>query len=322
MAKTKHTFKPVYVWPNPAFPFRIYYESPKCRIFIIENMRNNWNWMYEWHEKFRPTDVFFIYTGWYQSAGTAKDTDEIIHLLDLKRENFFYLFNSPLEQSNFSQFDIQGEVINHNTWLDENQVMKPLNLQKEYDAIYVARRSAFKRHELAGKVNKLALVAGINHGNAEVELPPHTYLNDQQLVPDEVCEMINKAACGLILSETEGACFASSEYLLCGVPVVSTPSFGGRDVWYNDYNSIIAEPTAESVALAVEDMVRWPRNPARVRQMHLDQATLYRQKFIATLEDIFARFGVTDIDAATYFKDTFFHKLRRSYVPKFNEIFG
>ncbi|MBY6092903.1 glycosyltransferase [Maritimibacter alkaliphilus] len=320
MAETKHDYKPSYVWPNPAFPFRVYYDGPECRIFIIENIRNNWNWMYEWHEHFRPTDIFFVYSGWYQSVGGAKDTEKIFRLLGLRKENFFFMFNSPLEQQNFDGF--QGAVINHNAWLDENLVMKPLGLPKEYDAIYVARRSAFKRHELAAKVGNLALVAGINHGNAEAPLPPHRYLNDTQLTPDQVCEMINKASCGLIMSETEGACFASSEYLLCGVPVVSTPSYGGRDVWYNEYNSIIADPTPEAIAEAVEEMVRWPRNPARIRQMHLDQANAYRQAFIKALDGFFKRFGVTSVDADKYFKDTFFHKLRKSYVPDFKKIFG
>lgn len=322
MAKTKHDYKPSYVWPNPAFPFRIYYEGPNCRIFIIENIRANWDWMYKWHEKFRPNDIFFVYCGWYQSLPGAKDSDEIFRLLDLRRENFFFLFNSELEKKNLEAFGFQGAIINQNAWLDEDLVMKPQDVPKEYDAVYVARRSPFKRHMLASKVPNLALVAGINHGNAEVEVPPHRYINDRQLTADEVCLMINKGRCGLILSEIEGACFASSEYLLCGVPVVSTPSFGGRDVWYNEYNSIISEPNEDAIAAAVEELVRWPRNPERIRQMHIEKAAHYRNKFIAILEEIFKRFGVSDIDAGTYFKDNFFHKLRRSHIPNFNIIFG
>ena len=48
---------------------------------------------------------------------------------------------------------------------------------------------------------------------------------------------------GGVFSEEEGACWASSEYLLCGLPVVSTHSRGGRDVWYSGHNSLIVEPT-------------------------------------------------------------------------------
>jgi glycosyltransferase involved in cell wall biosynthesis len=126
----------------------------------------------------------------------------------------------------------------------------------------------------------------------------------------------------LILSEEEGACFASSEYLLCGIPVVSTPSKGGRDVWYNEYNSIICDPTPDAIALAVEEFVRNPRDPQRIRQDHIDQAQKYRERFINLLADVFNRFGVVDVEPLNYFKANFFHKLRKSYKPDFKAIFG
>lgn len=319
---TKSNFKPSYVWPNPAFPFRIYYDSPKCRIFIIENIQHNWNWMSEWHEHFRPNDFFIVYCAWYHSPAFAQEADEIFSLLSLDKTKFFFMYNSPLEMENFAARGFQGNVINHNAWLDENLVMRPLNLNKLYDAIYVARRSAMKRHMLASKVPRLALVAGFNHGNAISEIPQYTYLNDKQLSPEEVCEKINQAYCGLILSEIEGACFASSEYLLCGLPVVSTPSKGGRDVWYNEYNSIVCEPNPDSVALAVEEFVRNPRDPYKIRQMHIEKSKEYRLRFIKMLSDIFNRFSVLDVDPVDYFEKTFFHKQYKSYKPDFKAIFG
>jgi glycosyltransferase involved in cell wall biosynthesis len=319
---TKSNFKPSYVWPNPAFPFRIYYDSPKCRIFIIENIQHNWNWMSEWHEHFRKTDFFFVYCGWYHSPFFAKEAETIFSVLNLDKSQFFFMYNSPLEMENFSIKGFQGDVINQNVWLDENLVMRPINVDKIYDAIYVGRRSAFKRHFLASRVHRLALIAGINHGNAIADIPPNDYLNDKPLSQEEVCKKINQAYCGLILSEEEGACFASSEYLLCGIPVVSTPSKGGRDVWYNEYNSIICDPTPDAIALAVEEFVRNPRDPQRIRQDHIDQAQKYRERFINLLADVFNRFGVVDVEPLNYFKANFFHKLRKSYKPDFKAIFG
>ncbi|MFZ1029717.1 MAG: glycosyltransferase [Limnoraphis robusta] len=278
--------------------------------------------MSEWHEHFRKTDFFLVYCGWYQSPSFANEAETIFSLLNLDKTKFFFLYNCPLEMQNFSAKGFQGDVINQNAWIDENLVMRPLNLNKIYDAIYVGRRSAFKRHMLASQVSRLALVAGSNHGNAISKIPSHDYLNNQPLSPEEVCEKINQAYCGLILSEVEGTCFASSEYLLCGVPVVSTPSKGGRDVWYNEYNSIVCEPTPDAVALAVEEFVQYPRNPQRIRQMHINQAQTYRAKFINVLADIFNRFGVVDVDPVNYFKANFYHKLRKSYKPDFQAIFG
>ena len=46
---------------------------------------------------------------------------------------------------------------------------------------------------------------------------------------------------GLCLSKSEGAMFASIEYLLCGLPIVSTKSVGGRDIFFTDENCIIAD---------------------------------------------------------------------------------
>ncbi len=125
----------------------------------------------------------------------------------------------------------------------------------------------------------------------------------------------------MILSPEEGACFSSSEYLLCGLPVVSTPSKGGRDVWYDEYNSIVCEPTPDAVALAVEEFVRNRRDPQRIREKHIKQAQEYRAKFINVLADVFHRFGVED-NPVKYFQGNYYHKLRKSYTPDFPAIFG
>ena len=318
--QNKYEFEPSYTWPNPAFPFRIYYESSKCRIFIIENIQHNWNWLLRWSERFRETDFFLVYCGWYHSAQFANEADTIFSLLELKKENFFFMYNSPLEMKNFSERAFQGELINHNAWLDENLVMRPLGIEKIHDAIYVARRSAFKRHMLASKVARLALVAGINHGNSLTEVPPHDYLNSRQLSSQEVCEKVNASRCGLILSAEEGACFASSEYLLCGVPVVSTSSKGGRDVWYNQYNSIVCAPDADEIAGAVEEFIQHPRDPHLIRELHIKQAEIYRDKFVGILRTGFDLSDV-DVDPRAYFVEYFFHKLRKSYKPEFEKIF-
>ena len=324
-SETKNTskcnFKPSYTWPNPAFPFRVYYESPKCRIFIIENIQHNWKWMSEWHQYFRKTDFFLIIIGCYYSVPLVKEAANVFKILGLEKSNFFIMFNSSEDQDNFESEGFYGDILNQNAWLDES-FMRPMSLNKIYNAIYVGRRIAVKRHYLASKVNRLALVAGNNHGNPMSDVPEHDYLNEKPLSPEQVCEKINQSYSGLILSEKEGANFASSEYLLCGVPVVSTPSKGGRDVWYDEYNSIVCEPNPDAVALAVEEFVRKPRDPQHIRQKHIEQAQAYRSKFINILADIFHRFDVVDVDPVNYFQTNFFHKLRKSYKPDFQAIFG
>ncbi|MDT9199436.1 tetratricopeptide repeat protein [Limnospira sp. PMC 1042.18] len=313
----KEDFKPSYTWPNQTFPFRLYYDSPKCRIFIIENIQHNWNWMAECHQHFRKTDFFFVMAGWYQSPSFADEAEKIFSVLNLDKTQFFLMYNSPLEMLNFSEKGFQGDVINKNAWLNENEVMQPMESHKMYDAIYVDFENKSKRPLLAAQVSRLALVTRANQGKVISEIPPNEYINDRQLLPEEVCEKINQAHCGLILSAEEGACLTSSEYLLCGIPVVSTTSRGGRDVWYNEYNSIVCDPTPDAVAFAVEKFVRNPPDAQRIRQRYIEQAEDYRAKFIQVVADVFNRFGVVDVDPLSYFKKNFYHRMRKSENIKF-----
>ena len=239
----------------------------------------------------------------------------------MEKDRFFYLFNSLAEWQCFNSFGFNGCLINHNAWLDETLVMQPLLRDKIYDAIYVGRRSAFKRHMLAGLVANLAIVAGNNHGNGIAPIPCTVYLNPEPLSPDQVCEKINQSHCGLILSEEEGACFASSEYLLCGIPVVSTHSKGGRDVWYDEYNSIVCDPDPNEIADAVAYFKAHPRDPEKIRANHIEEARKHRLRFIEAFERVLHQHGVHGIDVHRYFYNNFYHKMRRSIKPDFEAIF-
>lgn len=314
-------YKPSYVWPNPAFPFRLYFDHPLCRIFIIENIHHNWDWLSVFHSKFRHTDQFLVLCGWHHSKQFAVEANELFLTLNLKKQQFFFLYNSQDEKLNFEQFGFIGDIYPQNSWLDENLVMRPVDTPKIYRAVYVGRRSAFKRHMLASKVDGLALVAGINHGNQIAPVPKHVYINSDQLTPEEVCLKINQSHCGLILSEVEGACYASSEYLLCGIPVVSTKSFGGRDIWYNSYNSIVCNPNEKEIAEAVSFFNNNPRDPKIIRNAHIELANYHRKRFIGLLEKILSKNNITNLNMSEFFKDNFFHKMRKSYKPELNKIF-
>lgn len=314
-------FEPPYKWPNPAFPFRIYWESPKCRVFIIENIPHNWNWLSRYSSRIQERDFFFVYCGWNHSQWFASQADKTLSSLGLSKDKFFYLFNSEREQLVFKSHGFAGDLINHNAWLDENLAMKNMNCDKCYDAIYVGRRSAFKRHMLARDVSSLAIIAGNNHGNDISPVPACVYLNPEPLTQDQVCLKINQSHCGLILSEEEGACFASSEYLLCGIPVISTHSKGGRDVWYDNYNSIICDPDPRQVASAVEYFKAHPRDPEVIRANHIEEARKHRLRFIEAFDRVLHRHGVRGFDVHRYFYENYFHKMRKSMTPDFESIF-
>ena len=60
----------------------------------------------------------------------------------------FILYNCHEEKRCGDEFNLNGNVINHNAWIDESK-MKILNVEKKYDALYIARPSPFKNHHLA-----------------------------------------------------------------------------------------------------------------------------------------------------------------------------
>jgi hypothetical protein len=314
-------FKPFYVWPNKSFPFRHYYKSNKLDIFIIENIIHNYNWLNAFKHKITDKHFFFVYCGWYHDEYFAKQYDIVFEMLKLNKKNFFFMFNGNVEKNILHKYGFQGDLINHNCWLDEN-IIKPIsNLDKIYDAILISRKADFKRHYLANKINNLALIAnGNSHGrDVSYPLPQYVYNNEKLLSTSEVCHKISQSYCGLMLSALEGACFASSEYLLCGTPVVSTKCLGGRDLWYDEYNSIICEDNEESVKSSVEFFKNNPRDADLIRKNHIDLASKQRQVFIDILQDVFNKYEI-ELVADKYFKENYFHKMRKSVVPNIEKI--
>jgi glycosyltransferase involved in cell wall biosynthesis len=315
-------FKPCYVWPNSEFPFRIYYADEKCRIFIIENLQHNYLWLKKYRNKIKKNDHFLVLVGCHYHEWLVDEAVKMFASLSLSKEYFHILFNDEREKKIFSSFGFSGELVNQNAFLDENLVMRIIDIPKKYDAIYVARLIELKRHNLCSELGNLALVSGKLHGAIHADyIPKHVYLNERQLSPDEVCIKINEAYCGLILSAFEGASFSSSEYLLCGIPVVSTTSEGGRDVWYNDYNSRIIEPDPEQVKQAVNYFANNPKDPEVIRQQHIEKAKIFRQKFICLIEEILRRCSIDYVDCDKYFNMNFKHKMVQYYAPPLDVIF-
>lgn len=75
--------------------------------------------------------------------------------------------------------------------------------------------------------------------------------------------------------------------LLSGVPVVSTQSLGGRDIWYNNNNSIIVEADPSSVAVGVailkNKLISGEIKPDTIRKSHIEQTNEHRERFYLDL---------------------------------------
>ena len=104
--------------------------------------------------------------------------------------------------------------------------------------------------ELASDVDRLALITVLGNEEYYAEMRETLSHADwvnfdagdkyEYLSQAQINHVLNRSKVGLILSAFEGNNKASIEYLLSGLPVVSTPSKGGRDVFFDpDYCAIV-----------------------------------------------------------------------------------
>ncbi|WP_296744304.1 glycosyltransferase [Mesorhizobium sp.] len=199
-------------------------------------------------------------------------------------------------------------VSNHNLMVSED-IFRPLNdVPVEFDAVYNARISRTKRHHLAFGVEKLLhIVVSIGElpragdrafiRRLQTQSPQHRIANPVVhgltgwLGPQDVNRAYNQAAVGLCLSAAEGAMRASIEYLMAGLPVVSTPSLGGRDVFFDPDYCIIAEPEPTAIRRAVETLRDRAIPREEIRRRTVAKIWPRRRELMDFLSALYARMG-------------------------------
>ena len=188
---------------------------------------------------------------------------------------FIILANAAEEVKKIKDFN-EVYLASHNAFLAPERYPVAKSGKRKFDALYIARITPFKRHELAVKIKNLHLIGSYSEKEKEyfsetIAKFPHAVWS--QKVPSffigrKICE----AACGLALSAIEGAMFSCGEYSLCGVPVVNTKNLGGRDTLLPDFAVRYADDNADSVAENVEFYVNNPVDPQEIRHGFLKLA--------------------------------------------------
>jgi uncharacterized protein (TIGR01627 family) len=231
------------------------------------------------------------------------------HRQRFPNHRFLYLGNTQREADQLCLAGQPAIFLNKNIAVSET-IFRPLpGSVIEFDAVYNARFVPEKRHELAGMIGRIAYV-GYSEGTArsrqqQRELlaqmlarnSPPTLLNPLvdglpvRLSQHDTNAAINRAAVGLILSEVEGSNYASMEYMLAGLPVVSTPSKGGRDVFFDPEFCIVCDPNPAAVRDAVEALKR--RNIPRhyIRDRTLARIEPERRRLLAIINDLVESLG-------------------------------
>ena len=234
----------------------------------------------------RPSLVVLLRSWEIRSHHSLGDWPVLLHerRRDHPEQRVVYTANVASELPVLEAAGIETLWFNANALVDERVFMPHPDAaaggDREFDAIYDARFSRFKRHYLAAKVRRLALIhyaspylieplwdAGVRCRLWHARILNRGYLGywPVSLSPAEVSRANNRAHVGLCLSAVEGAMLASIQYLLCGLPVVTTPSRGGRDVFFDANNSLVVTPEPNAVAAGVRELIARKIDPWTIR---------------------------------------------------------
>lgn len=224
--------------------------------------------------------------------------------------------NTDDETAWLARLGVPAITLNHNAFVDDRVFTVEPGAEPRYDAIYNARTNPTKRHELAREVRSLALIYRfwLEHEIETLDevrriLPHAKFLNGmppdhrpwwkrtlvrghRELSRDKVAHWLNRSRVGLCLSAVEGAMWSAMEYLMTGLPIVSTPSRGGRDHYFDDAFCTIVEPDPRAVAEAVAELAGRRIDRMAVRAATLETVGRDRARFVALCEAFFARLGV------------------------------
>ena len=221
-----------------------------------------------------------------------------------------YLCNTPLENRFLQRLGLPTVYCNQNCLLDESRYRVVPGVEKEFDAIYNGRLEEGKRHYLLTEVARTALIAGWTPGDSAEKLacresirrmlPDAAVLNYPDARPLRICHdaqfsqhrprrylgPVEPARVGMILLREEGACYASAEYLLSGLPVVSTRS-RGRDVFFDKEYVEIVRDEPKAVAEGVRRLIQRNVPAERIREATLAKMRPHKEKFVRLLQAVY-----------------------------------
>jgi len=260
-------------------------------------------------DRVKPLQGSFILSFWWTADDLPTISSILQHLRGIEGEyghRFYLLANSREQQRLFWEAGAASVICNPNALVDERIFTLQDAAEKKYDAVYNAQMARFKRHQLAAEVERLALITyfdGVNNCEryyleTQRALPGATWLNrpwafgqHNYLDPPAIARYLGEARTGLCLSRAEGCMYASIEYLLCGLPVVSTRSRGGREEFFDQEYVRIVESTPRGVREGVEEMIDRRIDPARVRRKTLEKMRPHRDRLMALIQHIHEQEG-------------------------------
>ncbi len=206
---------------------------------------------------------------------------------------------TELDRATFAAAGLNAVHVNQNAFVDETRYTIG-DVEKRYDALYTARLAPFKRLELAQAIDRLALICVATpkmlaspYGRRIRSRLRHAawLLQDRGMGggagPTEVAGMMQECRVGLALSAEEGPMYASIEYLLAGLPVVTTPSRGGRHEFFDPALVRVVDASPAAVARGVRELIDARLDPGEIREKTLRKMYEHRRRFIGVVQQIF-----------------------------------
>jgi glycosyltransferase involved in cell wall biosynthesis len=265
-------------------PNKHYHLFDEPNVFMVKGLKG----INKLFPKLKRGDWCFESLMWFLTWRSALSYLNRWRQMKSKGINYVVMANSAIEVQRCKVFGIPVCLMPQGQFINENHLpVATRNRDCIYDAFYAAQAKPFKRLYLAKDIQNLYVLTyscptnlnGVNDLSLFEPRIKHatwnsSYIHDVNLVVD----LLHSSRCALALSKIEGAMWAALEANLCGLPVISTKSLGGRDRYFNAANSKIVAASSKAVADAVNFYHLHPPDPSVVREATLQLIQLDRQQ--------------------------------------------
>jgi hypothetical protein len=283
------------IWKDPAVIYSAQFESPRSAMAMVG-------------DALRDREVIFLVL----VAWSASSDDSARSLAGLSRKyrsehakhTIVHMCNTRDEAEKLRSLGENAEWFNHNLFVDPGLYKIVPGQTKRFDAFYNATLQRWKRHNLACGIDSLVFAYHSYAADQEpyrqelmAAAPTAVFANHldngagRTLQKWEILDLLAVSRVGLCLSAVEGAMHASIEYLLAGLPVVSTVNQGGRDEFFAPgYTRTVAADPRE-VAAACRELIGETLDGGAIREATIALQQSGLRRFWAFLNRLIAERG-------------------------------
>ena len=244
--------KPPWAYSNYLLMSKLF-DKNGLRIFFLENLDHN----YDALKFFTSNDFLLVSIGCYFDEYNFRLCKYIVENINpnIDKKKIIFFANECVQKKMAIDNGFNAIDFNQNALINRD-IFKPVSkVDKIYNIVLNTRPDIIKRPWLAAEITDIAIIKGYSYvqdrfWNLESLSP--AFINEDRLSPERVNFIYNSSLMGGIFSEREGANYATGEYLLSGIPVLSTFSSGGRQEWLDDSNSILCNPDPYEIKMAAD----------------------------------------------------------------------